>query len=139
MTVLLTRVYRFSASHRLHSDQLSAAANQELYGKCDNPFGHGHNYEFEVTVEGPIDRETGRVVDLETLDALVREQITEPLEHRNLNEEVEEFQELVPTTENLNVVIDRRLRRAWLSAFPALRPSLKRIRIFETSRNIFEM
>jgi 6-pyruvoyltetrahydropterin/6-carboxytetrahydropterin synthase len=139
MSVLLTRLYRFSASHRLHSNQLSSLANQELYGKCNNPFGHGHNYEFEVTVEGPVDIATGRVVDLPTLDALVKENITEPFEHRNLNEEVDEFQELVPTTENLNVIIDRRLRKAWPGAFPDLQPSLKRIRIFETARNIFEI
>ena len=65
----LTRRYHFSASHRLHSDRISEQANQELYGKCNNPFGHGHNYEVEVTVSGPVDDETGRVVDLEELDA----------------------------------------------------------------------
>ena len=137
-SVLLTRRYQFSASHRLHSGRLTDAENQELYGKCNNPYGHGHNYEVEVTVEGPVDAATGRVVDLETLDGFVRRHVTGPFEHRNLNKEIEEFQSLVPTTENLNLIIDRRLRSAWSSAFPGFQPALKRIRIFETARNIFE-
>jgi len=135
----LTRRYQFSASHRLHSDLLSEEANRELYGKCNNPYGHGHNYEVEVTVSGPVDERTGRVVDIADLDELVRRQITGPFEHRNLNEEVPEFQRLVPTTENLSVIIDKRLREAWLTAFPENQPVLKRVRINETARNIFEI
>jgi 6-pyruvoyltetrahydropterin/6-carboxytetrahydropterin synthase len=135
----LTRRYHFSASHRLHSSELSEAANQELYGKCNNPYGHGHDYEVEVTVSGPVDGRTGRVVDLRDLDGLVERQITGPFDHRNLNEEVPEFQQLVPTTENLNIIIDRRLRRAWESAFPECSPTLERVRIYETARNIFEI
>jgi len=135
----LTRRYHFSASHRLHSQELSAEANQELYGKCNNPYGHGHNYEVEVTVMGPIDRLTGRVVALDDLDRLVKGQITEPLDHRNLNDEVMEFQQLVPTTENLGVIIDKRLRAAWPSVFPQQVPALQRVRIYETARNIFEI
>lgn len=137
--MLLTRRYKFSASHRLHSRELSEEANQTLYGKCNNPYGHGHNYEVEVTVKGPVDRETGRVVDLEMLDALVSGQITKPLDHRNLNEEVADFQQLVPTTENLVLIIDRRLREAWPNAFPERQPALERVRIYETARNIFEI
>ena len=136
--MLLTRRYYFSASHRLHSAELSEEANTELYGKCNNPYGHGHDYEVEVTVNGPVNRETGRVVDLEELDGLVQQMVTGPMEHRNLNEEVPEFQHLVPTTENLNIIIDRRLRAAWPSAFPESVPSLERVRIYETARNIFE-
>jgi 6-pyruvoyltetrahydropterin/6-carboxytetrahydropterin synthase len=138
MTVNLTRCYRFSASHRLHSDALSQEANQELYGKCNNPFGHGHNYQVEVTVRGPVD-ETGRVVDLRQLDQLVRQEITGPFAHRNLNQEVPEFVKLVPTTENLNIIIDRRLRAAWAAFFSGPAPSLERVRIYETERNIFEI
>src|SRR5271165_3371325 len=135
----LTRRYQFSASHRLHSDRISEQENQELYGKCNNPYGHGHNYEVEVTVMGPIDRLTGRVVALDDLDRLVKGQITEPLDHRNLNDEVMEFQQLVPTTENLGVIIDKRLRAAWPSVFPQQVPALQRVRIYETARNIFEI
>lgn len=135
----LTRRYYFSALHRLHSDAISEQANQELYGKCNNPFGHGHNYEVEVTVRGPVDDRTGRVVDLEDLDALVKREVTEPLEHRNLNAEIPEFQELVPTTENLGLILDRRLRAAWPAAFPLRVPALERVRIYETARNIFEI
>jgi 6-pyruvoyltetrahydropterin/6-carboxytetrahydropterin synthase len=136
--VHLTRRYRFSASHRLHSDQISEQANDELYGKCNNPFGHGHNYEVEVTVSGPVDSRTGRVVDLGELDTLVQRYVTEPLDHRNLNKEVPEFHQLVPTTENLNIIIDRRLRAAWPGAFSQQSPALERVRIYETARNIFE-
>ena len=137
--MLLTRRYRFSASHRLHSKALSEEANQELYGKCNNPYGHGHDYEVEVTVRGLVDGRTGRVVDLQQLDDLVQRLVTGPLGHRNLNEEVAEFQQLVPTTENLNVILDERLRAAWASAFPSPSPALERIRIYETPRNIFQI
>lgn len=137
--IQLTRRYRFSASHRLHAKGLADEANREIYGKCNNPFGHGHNYEIEVTVRGEVDPETGRVVDLEDLDRLVRTEVTGPFEHRNLNEEVPEFEALVPTTENLGVVIDRRLRSAWADAFRGSAPALERVRIYETERNIFEV
>ncbi len=137
--IQLTRRYRFSATHRLHSDRLGDEANQNLYGKCNNPFGHGHNYEVEVTVRGPVDTQTGRVVDPAELDTLVERHVRGALEHRNLNEEIEEFQQLVPTTENLGVIIDRRLRAVWDEAFPGGKPTLARIRIYETARNIFEI
>jgi len=89
--VEVTRKYRFSASHRLHAPQLGPAENRELYGKCNNPFGHGHNYEIAVTVRGPVEALSGRAVDPELLDGLVRRQVLEPFEHRNLNEEVAAF------------------------------------------------
>jgi 6-pyruvoyltetrahydropterin/6-carboxytetrahydropterin synthase len=133
--VHLTRKYSFSASHRLHSGRLSEEANQELYGKCNHPFGHGHNYEVEITVSGEVDERTGRVADVDELDRLVQGNIIGPFQHRNLNEEVEEFRELVPTTENLSVIIERRLRAVW----PNRQPALERVRIFETARNIFEI
>jgi 6-pyruvoyltetrahydropterin/6-carboxytetrahydropterin synthase len=135
----LTRRYHFSASHRLHSDEISEQANQELYGKCNNPWGHGHNYEIEVTVSGPVDDRTGRAIDLHDLDALVERTITGPLDHRNLNKEVPEFQQLVPTTENLGLIVDQRLRGAWPTAFPGPTPILQSVRIHETARNIFEV
>lgn len=129
----LTRRYRFCASHRLHSAQLSDEVNQHVYGKCNHPYGHGHNYELEVTVTGPVDERTGRVADLQTLDRLVEDRVIRPLDHRNLNMEVPAFRSLVPTTENLGIVIEQDLRIAW----PAALPALKRISIWETERNIF--
>ena len=134
----LTRRYRFSASHRLHTPALSESENARVFGKCNNPYGHGHDYVLEVTVEGPLDAETGRVVDLEHLDLLVRREILEPFEHRNLNADVPEFTGVVPTSENIAVETGRRLRSAWRAVFGEF-PALETIRIFETRRNIFEL
>ena len=133
--MLVTRRYRFPASHRLHSKALSDETNRDLYGKCNNPYGHGHDYEVEVTVRGPVDARTGRVVDPRQLDTFVGSHILSAVDHRNLNEEVPEFQHLVPTTENLCLIIERRLRAAWPDSFP----QIDRIRIYETARNIFQI
>lgn len=135
----LTRRYRFSASHRLHSASLSEPENARVYGKCNNPFGHGHDYVLEVSVRGPLDDETGRIVDLETLDGLVRSQILDEFEHKNLNTDVPAFASAVPTTENVVTEIRRRLAGEWARAFPQGAPSLDKIRIEETRRNIFEL
>ena len=135
----VTRRYSFSASHRLDTPQLSAEENRRLYGKCNNPFGHGHNYVVEVSAHGPLDPRTGRAVDVEALDDLVRRHVLEPFDHRNLNEDVNSFQGLPPTSENLLVEICRRLKRHWSTAFPDEWPRLERVRIAETPRNIFEM
>jgi len=137
--IRVTRRYRFSASHRLHAPELSAARNRELYGKCNNPFGHGHNYELEVSVRGPLDERSGRAVDTELLDTLVRCEVLDPFDHRNLNVEVEAFRAAVPTSENLGREIARRLKKSWPAAFPGEWPRLEKIRIAETSRNIFEV
>lgn len=141
----LTRRYRFSASHRLFSDSLSEAENRAIFGKCANPFGHGHDYALDVSVRGPMDAHTGRIIDLDLLDRMVRETIVEPMEHSNLNFDVDEFKggELVPTTENLAVVVRNRLATAWNKYFDSRVPfseaSLDKIRIEETKRNIFEI
>jgi 6-pyruvoyltetrahydropterin/6-carboxytetrahydropterin synthase len=129
--VTLTRRYSFSASHRLHSGQLSEAENQRLYGKCNNPFGHGHNYEVEVTLAGPIHPATGMIANLAELDAFVQQHVLADFDHRYLNEEVPVFGKVVPTTENLCIEIYNRLK-----AFPGAR--LERVRIEETSKNSFE-
>ena len=134
----VTRVYHFAASHRLNSPLLSEAENRELYGKCNNPFGHGHNYEVQISAVGPTD-ETGRTVDPARLDGLVQDQVLTPFAHRNLNVDVNCFERLVPTTENLAVEICRRLKQNWSSAFPGEWPKLDRVRIGETPRNIFEV
>lgn len=132
----LTRRYRFSASHRLHSDALTPERNREIYGKCDNPFGHGHNYTLEVTVSGAVDPKLGRAADIPTLDRTVRDAVLDSLDHRNLNRDVPEFSSgLVPTTENLADVVRDRLRNNWNSSLPPLR----RVRIFETRNNTFEI
>ena len=127
----LTRRYRFSASHRLHSEQFSERENQQVYGKCNNPYGHGHNYALEVTVNGLVDERTGMVCDLADLDGFVQKEILDRYEHCNLNM-LEEFSGHVPTTENLCMEIYRRLRNGF-------RPTqVEKVRMEETMMNSFE-
>ena len=139
----VTRRYEFAASHRLHSSQLSEEENRRLYGKCNNPHGHGHNYVLEVSVRGPLEGATGRAVDVAVLDELVRREVVRPFDHHNLNEEVAVFASevapIVPTSENLGFEICRRLKRNWKQVFPGEWPKLEKIRIGETARNIFEV
>ena len=139
MTVYVSRKYGFSATHRLHAPELSDTENRAVYGKCNNPNGHGHNYEVEITVAGPVDGLTGRVVSLAALDALAEREVIGKLRYRNLNEEVEAFRTAVPTTENLTNEVAKRLREAWAGTFPAGLPRLEKIRIWETERNICEV
>ena len=143
----VTRRYTFAASHRLHSGELSEEENRRLYGKCNNPHGHGHNYVVEVSVRGPLDGATGRAVDIAVLDELVQREVVRPFDHKNLNREVAVFAggaptlapALVPTSENLGFEICRRLKRNWKQGFPGEWPKLEKIRIGETARNIFEV
>jgi 6-pyruvoyltetrahydropterin/6-carboxytetrahydropterin synthase len=133
--ISLTRRYRFAASHRLHTPRLSESENQRVYGKCSNPYGHGHNYFVEVTVSGPVDPETGMIANLGQLDPFVETHILDAFDQKYLNEQVPEFapeKSLVPTTENLCRVIFQRLRN-----FPLAH--LDRVRIEETSNNSFEI
>jgi 6-pyruvoyltetrahydropterin/6-carboxytetrahydropterin synthase len=139
VTVLLGRRYTFAASHRLHSAALSDAENQAVFGKCNNPFGHGHNYEVELTVRGEVDPVNGRAVDLAALDRLAEEQILSPFRFRNLNIEVQAFRTAIPTTENLAAEVDRRLRLHWAEEFSSGGPRLEKVRIWETERNICEI
>jgi 6-pyruvoyltetrahydropterin/6-carboxytetrahydropterin synthase len=134
----VTRRYQFAASHRLHSGELSAEENRVLYGKCNHPYGHGHNYIVEVSARGPLD-DNGRAVDPGLLDELVGRQVLAPFEHRNLNTEVERFAREVPTTENLAREICRRLKQNWSAVFPGEWPKLERVRIGETAKNTFEI
>jgi len=129
----LTRRYRFAASHRLNTEALSAEENARLYGKCNNPFGHGHDYVLDVTVAGPVDA-SGQVVNRQALDALVNGQVLTCLDHLNLNCDVPELQHRVPTTENLARAIENMLTSRW--TLPA---RLTRVRISETARNTFEL
>ena len=137
--IRLTRRYRFSASHRLHSDQFSEARNRELYGKCNNPFGHGHDYVLDVTVSGPVDAATGQAVRVAALDRLVRHGVLADFEQRNFNEDVREFSCAVPTSENIIAVIEDRLKKHWASEFPGPWPRLERISLQETRKNRFEL
>jgi len=127
----LTRRYRFSASHRLHSASFSEEENQRLYGKCNSPYGHGHNYVVEVTITGLVDPSTGMIANLEDLDRFVEREVVEAFDCKYLNEELPEFLTTVPTTENVVREIFGRLKN-----FPAAR--LERVRVEETSKNSFE-
>jgi 6-pyruvoyltetrahydropterin/6-carboxytetrahydropterin synthase len=131
MRVTLTRRYSFAASHRLHSDQMSEAENQTLYGKCNNPYGHGHNYVVEVTLAGAVDPATGMIANLADLDAYVQKNVLADFDHRYINQEIPAFKTVVPTTENLCIEIYNRLK-----GFSGAK--LDRVRIEETSRNSFE-
>jgi 6-pyruvoyltetrahydropterin/6-carboxytetrahydropterin synthase len=136
----LTRRYHFSASHRLHSSVLSAVENQRLYGKCNNPFGHGHDYILEVTAAGPIDSATGLILSRAALDRLVEEKILRIFANRNLNLDVPEFQSLVPTTENIALVIAAILERNWTTHLgDTASARLRRVHLQETDRNGFEV
>lgn len=131
MKLRLWRRYRFSASHRLHSAQVSEEENCRVYGKCNNPYGHGHNYVVEVGVTGPVDPATGMIANLSDLDAFVESEVIEPFDHKYLNEEVAEFRKNVPTTENVCVEIFNRLK-------PFPKATLERVRVEETGLNSFE-
>jgi 6-pyruvoyltetrahydropterin/6-carboxytetrahydropterin synthase len=131
MRAYFGRRYTLSASHRLHSDAYSDAENRVVYGKCNNPHGHGHNYVVEVIVGGEVDAMTGMVCDLVELDACVRKEILERFDHTNLNT-FAAFQNVVPTTENFNLAIYRLLSTASLPA------ELVSVRVEETAKNSFE-
>ncbi|MBM3320620.1 MAG: 6-carboxytetrahydropterin synthase [Candidatus Eisenbacteria bacterium] len=128
--VFLTRVFEFSASHRLHEPGLSDDRNREIFGKCNNPHGHGHNYVVEVTVGGAVDPRTGTVGNLVEIDCVVNDLVIEYLDHKHLNSDVEEFRDLNPTAENIARVIWDRLGENVGGA------KLHRIRLYETARNI---
>ncbi len=133
----VTRAYDFSASHRLHSLHLSDAENAEIFGKCNRPNGHGHNYEVEVTLAGTPDPTTGRLWSLEALDKIVDEEVLTPYDHRHLNYDAPEFRDLNPTSENLTRVIWDKLARR-LSATGTGNARLYKVAVRETARNYFE-
>jgi 6-pyruvoyltetrahydropterin/6-carboxytetrahydropterin synthase len=136
--VHLTRRYWFSASHRLHNPVLADAANHALYGKCNNPGGHGHNYHLELTAAGEIDPRTGMILDLGELDGFVQNHVLERFDLSNLNEQ-ENFAKLVPTTENLCLEIHRIVKDGWAEMPSAKGAGLERVRLEETSSNFFEV
>lgn len=132
----LTRAYHFSASHRLHSPQLSEAENEHVYGKCNHPFGHGHNYRLEITAAGTVAPETGTLISLERLDQLVESRVLRLFSHRNMNADIPQFATLVPTTENVAVVVADLLKANWP---PDISARLHRVRVEETGRNAFDL
>jgi 6-pyruvoyltetrahydropterin/6-carboxytetrahydropterin synthase len=135
----VTRRYQFVASHRLHSKALNEAENCRVYGKCNNPYGHVHNYVLRVSALGPADPVAGQAVNVPLLDGLVEREILRHVDHRNLNADVDWFGEEVPTSENLGLAICRRLKRKWSEVFAGGWPRLDRVCIEETPRNIFEI
>jgi 6-pyruvoyltetrahydropterin/6-carboxytetrahydropterin synthase len=131
----LTRCYRFPAAHVLRSAELSEADNQRIYGQCANPHGHGHDYNVEITIAGPVDPETGALVPLDWLDRQVDELVIERLGYRLLNEDPW-FARRVPTAENIAIFVRETLEKA-LASRPSL--SLVRVLLHETRRNQFEI
>jgi 6-pyruvoyltetrahydropterin/6-carboxytetrahydropterin synthase len=127
----LGRRYRFAASHRLHTDKFSEEENARVFGKCANPYGHGHNYVLEIGVSGEVDPATGMIANLSELDSFVEREVLEVFDHKSLNEDVEAFRNTVPTTENLCIEIFERLKD-----FP--KAKLERVRVQETTNNSFE-
>ncbi len=123
--ILLTRKAEFSAAHYYWSDDLPAEENLRLFGKCANRNGHGHNYTFEVTVEGNVDPVSGFVVDLKVLKDVINREVVDVYDHRHLNIEVSEFKTMIPTTENIAIAIWKRLENQIEGA------KLHRIRVYE--------
>jgi len=131
LKIELGRRYRFSASHRLHSAHLTEEENCRVFGKCNNPYGHGHNYVVEVTLSGDVDPATGMIANLADLDEFVERHMLDEFDLKSLNEDVPAFRDTVPTTENLCIEIFERLK-----SFPSAK--LERIRVEETGKNSFE-
>jgi len=124
--IYLTRKCEFSASHYYHNPEFTPEENRRIFGKCNNPHGHGHNYTLEVTVRGEVDPRSGFVVDLKDLKEFLNREVLDVLDHRFLNKEVPEFATEIPTTENLAINIWKRLE-------PKLRIArLHRVRVYET-------
>ncbi|HEX5034199.1 MAG TPA: 6-carboxytetrahydropterin synthase [bacterium] len=129
-TASLTRIVQFSASHRLHVPSYSAAKNRQLFGKCNSPNGHGHNYKAEVTVTGEVNPETGMVISLTVLKEIIEDTVVRQLDHRNLNLDVPHFKKANPTAENIAIEI-------WRMISKRLPKSLSlEIKLFETDKNV---
>lgn len=130
--IYLTRRETFSASHRLHNQELSDEMNQRTYGKCNNVYGHGHNYVLEVVVAGEVDPSTGYLIDLKELKDVIRENIINKVDHRHLNYDVEFMHGVIPTTENFTLAIWNQLKNKIRSG------KLHSIKLYETENNYVE-
>ncbi len=132
MKVTVNRKAHFNAAHRLYCKDWDDAKNNEVFGKCSNPNYHGHNYEMIVGVTGEVDPKTGFVINLDTLKKIIREEVEDYLDHKNLNVEIPEFRHLNPTAENIVIVIWNRIRKK-------LNNNLKlKVTLYETPRNFVE-
>ena len=129
MKITVSRKAHFNAAHRLYRRDWDEAQNKKIFGKCANPYYHGHNYELIVSVTGPIDHETGYVIDMKVLKDLIKDHVEDALDHKNLNEQVEDFAAVIPTAENIAVVIYNKLK-PHLDSTMALE-----ITLYETPRN----
>ena len=128
--ITVVRAEHFNAAHRLHNDNWSDEKNKAFFGKCNNPNYHGHNYDLEVMVTGEIDPESGYLIDMKDLSDLIKKEVLEPFDHKNLNLDVKEFFQLNPTAENIAVVIYNKLRSQLDKKFEL------KIKLYETKRNI---
>ena len=128
--VYVTRKMHFNAAHRLHTDQLSDSENAELYGPCNNVHGHGHNYDLEVTVRGEPDPVTGMVIDLTELKSIINTHVIDKMDHKHLNHDVEMMRGIVPTAENIVVVIWNALKSHITGG------ELYEVKLYETPRNM---
>jgi len=132
MKVSVCRKAHFNAAHRLYNPNWSFDKNQTVFGKCNNPNFHGHNYNLEVWVKGEIDPETGYVIDLKILKDIIKSEVEDKFDHKNLNEDTVEFKNLIPTAENISVVV-------WNLIKEKLNPDFDlKIRLYETERNVVE-
>jgi len=129
MSVTLYRKAHFNAAHRLFLPEWSDEKNRSVFGKCSNPNYHGHNYELEVGITGPIDPVTGFVIDVAELKAIIKTEVEDPFDHKNLNLEVSEFAELIPTVENIAKIIWEKLRGRIDQQYQIT------VKLFETPRN----
>jgi 6-pyruvoyltetrahydropterin/6-carboxytetrahydropterin synthase len=130
--VTVNRRAHFNAAHRLHNNAWSEDRNSEIFGKCNNPYYHGHNYELIVSVRGEIDPETGYVMDMKVLKDIIKQEVEEPFDHKNLNEQVEPFDRLNPTAENIAVVIWERIKSRMDKHLDL------KVTLYETPRNFVE-
>ena len=130
--VTVIRREHFNAAHRLHNPDFDDATNKKIFGKCNNQYFHGHNYDLDVMVSGEIDHKTGYLIDMKLLSGLIKSEVLDYMDHKNLNIEVEEFKDLNPTAENIAFVIHNRISLKLPNNL-----NLK-IRLYETQRNIVE-
>ena len=129
MRITAYRKAHFNAAHRLYRQDWDDQKNLEVFGKCSNPHYHGHNYDLEVGVTGTVDPETGFLIDLKILKEIIKEHVEDALDHKNLNEEVEEFKNLNPTAENIAFVIYNKIKKQLDSRYDL------EIKLYETPRN----
>jgi 6-pyruvoyltetrahydropterin/6-carboxytetrahydropterin synthase len=130
--ITVIRKEHFNAAHRLHNNNWSDEKNIEIFGKCNNPNYHGHNYDLDVMVTGILNTETGYLIDMKILSEIIKSEVLNYMDHKNLNLDISEFKELNPTAENIAIIIYNRIN-------DKLNSNLKlKIRLYETQRNIVE-